>query len=91
MPQIDYPTKRKRIGELIKLQNQITKELSETYIGKTFEVLIEDVNPKKDGYVCGRTDCGRLVNAKGTADLVGSFRKIKITEAHSASLTGEIL
>ncbi len=91
MPQIDYPTKRKRIGELIKLQNQITKELSETYIGKTFEVLIEDINPKKDGYVCGRTDCGRLVNAQGTADLVGSFRKIKITEAHSASLTGEIL
>lgn len=91
MPQIDYPTKRKRIGELIKLQNQITKEISETYIGKTLEVLIEDVNPKKDGYVCGRTDCGRLVNARGTSDLIGTFKNIKITEAHSASLCGEIL
>ena len=33
MPQIDYQTKRRRITELIALQNEITKELSEEYIG----------------------------------------------------------
>lgn len=90
MPQIPYEIKKRRIGELIKLQNSVTKELSETYKGGVYEVLVEDVAPKFGDAVCGRTESGRLVTFGGTPDLVGRFVNVKITEARSASLFGHI-
>lgn len=91
MPQIDYQTKRRRITELITLQNEITKELSEEYIGNVYEVLIEDVNKKYKNAVCGRTESGRLVSCVGDPSLIGTFQNILITEARSASLFGKIV
>ena len=90
MPQIPYEVKRRRIGELIALQNSVTKELSEDYIGKTYEVLAEDVSEKHENMLCGRTESGRLVTFAGDAGLVGSFVDVRITEARSASLFGHI-
>lgn len=90
MPQIPYEVKRRRIGELIALQNSVTKELSEDYIGKTYEVLAEDVSEKHENMLCGRTESGRLVTFAGEAGLVGSFVDVRITEARSASLFGHI-
>lgn len=91
MPQIDYQTKRRRITELIALQNEITKQLSEEYIGNFYEVLIEDVNKKYKNAVCGRTESGRLVSCVGDPSLIGTFQNILITEARSASLFGKIV
>ena len=89
MEQISAAVKKSRITRLVKLQNDITKELSEQYIGGTYEVLIEDVNPKFVGTVCGRTDSGRLVTIPGDPSLIGSFLRVKITKARSAALFGE--
>lgn len=91
MPQIDYQTKRRRITELIALQNEITKQLSEEYIGNVYEVLIEDVNKKYKNAVCGRTESGRLVSCVGDPSLIGTFQNILIIEARSASLFGKIV
>ena len=91
MPQIDYQTKRRRITELIALQDEITKQLSEEYIGNVYEVLIEDVNKKYKNAVCGRTESGRLVSCVGDPSLIGTFQNILITEARSASLFGKIV
>ena len=91
MPQLPYAVKQARIMELIKIQNQITKELSKEYKGKIFEVLVEDVQPKMDGYVCGRTESGRLVSFKGDKELIGQFVNVRIDNAKSASLFGEIV
>lgn len=91
MPQIPYDIKAERIARLIKLQNEITEEISNTYVGNVYEVLIEGVVEKKKGYVCGRTDSGRLVNARGDKNLIGTFQNIKISEARNAALYGEII
>lgn len=88
MPQIPYEIKKRRIGEIIKLQNSVTKRLSENYIGGVYEVLVEDVAPKHVGMVCGRTDSGRLVTFPGSSDDVGKFVDVRITESRSASLFG---
>ncbi len=90
MPQLDAATKKARITTLVAEQNQITKALSEQYIGKVYEVLVEDVAPKAEGAVCGRTESGRLVTFAGSADLIGQFVNVKITRSQSASLFGEI-
>lgn len=89
MPQIPYSVKQERISRLIDLQNKITKELSDTYTGGVYEVLCEDIAPKRDGYVCGRTESGRLVTFDGTPDDIGKFFDVKITKSRSASLFGE--
>ena len=88
MEQIPYAVKQDRIARLIKLQNQITKEISETYINNVYEVLCEDVAPKHEGMVCGRTESGRLVTFGGTKDDVGKFFNVRIDVSRSASLFG---
>lgn len=88
MEQIPYAVKQERISRLIKLQNKITKEISDTYVGGVFEVLCEDIAPKYDGMVCGRTESGRLVTFEGTSDDIGKFFNIKISQSKSASLFG---
>jgi len=88
MEQIPYAIKQERISRLIKLQNKITKEISDTFIDKVFEVLCEDVAPKYEGMVCGRTEGGRLVTFEGTKDDIGKFFNVRITQSKSASLFG---
>lgn len=88
MPQLPYALKQERIGRLIKIQNRITKELSEEYLGNVYEVLCEDVSEKHEGMVCGRTDSGRLVTFNGTCSDIGKFINVRIDEARSASLFG---
>ncbi len=88
MEQIPYAVKQERISRLIKAQNRITKELSDGYTGKTYEVLCEDTAPKFEGMVCGRTDSGRLVTFDGGPSDIGKFINVKITASRSASLFG---
>ncbi len=91
MPQIPAEVSKDRIKRLIAEQNKITKDLSKEYEGNVYEVLCEDVAPKKVGYVCGRTDSGRLVTFEGSNDLIGQFVNIKINKSQSASLFGELV
>ncbi len=90
MEQVPSAIKKERITKLVALQNSISAEISQTYIGKTEEILIEDVNKKKENYVCGRTESGRLVNFDGKNHNLGEFVKVKITSTKSSSLWGEI-
>lgn len=90
MPQIAPEVSKNRITRLIAEQNKITKELSRGYEGKVFEVLCEDVAPKKEGFVCGRTDSGRMVTFQGDKSLIGEFVNVKINKSQSASLFGEL-
>ena len=89
MEQIPYAIKSERIKRLIALQNKITLEISETYVGKVEEVLVEDA--PREGYLCGRTNSGRLVNFKGEKDMVGKFVNVKIEKNKASALIGEIV
>jgi len=88
LDQVPSNIKKDRITELVALQNAITKELSESYVGGVYEVLVEDA--PADNLLCGRTESGRLVNFEGPAALVGQFLMIKISKAKASSLWGEI-
>ena len=89
MEQIPYAIKSERIGRLIALQNKITLEISEGYVGKVMEVLVEDA--PKEGMLCGRTDCGRLVTFKGIKDMIGQFVNVRIDKNKASALIGEIV
>ncbi|MBS6460659.1 MAG: tRNA (N6-isopentenyl adenosine(37)-C2)-methylthiotransferase MiaB [Clostridium sp.] len=91
MPQIPYEIKQNRIKRLISRQNEITEEISKDYVGNVYEILVEGMQEKKNGYVVGRTESGRLVSAKGDESMIGEFKNVKITAVKNAQLLGEIL
>jgi len=91
MPQIPYEIKQNRIKRLIARQNEITEEISKDYVGNVYEILVEGMQEKKNGYVVGRTESGRLVSAKGDESMIGEFKNVKITAVKNAHLLGEIL
>lgn len=91
MPQIPYEIKQNRIKRLIARQNEITEEISNDYVGNVYEILVEGMQEKKNGYVVGRTESGRLVSAKGDESMIGEFKNVKITAVKNAQLLGEIL
>lgn len=90
MPQIPYEIKQNRIKRLIARQNEITEEISKDYVGNVYEILVEGMQEKKNGYVVGRTESGRLVSAKGDESMIGEFKNVKITAVKNAQLLGEI-
>jgi len=86
MPQLEPCVKKKRLTALIDLQNEITRQISAEYLGRTEEILVEDA--KKANAVCGRTSSGRLVNFAGKKEEIGSFLNVKIDAVKNAVLSG---
>ena len=60
-------------------------------VGSIQRVLLEGVSKKNADEFFGRTDNNRVVNLACDPGLVGSFVNVRITEARSHTLRGEIL
>lgn len=91
MEQIPYAVKQDRITRLLACQNEVTKEISKTMVGNTYEVLVEGENFRYRDTFCGRTESGRLVNFKSDKQAIGKFVNVKIERASSATLWGRIV
>ena len=89
--QIPEEEKQRRIVELVALQNEITYEKNLACVGRRYSVLVEGESLRDDGCVCGRTDCGRMVNLAGTGELVGRFVDVEITEGKKTTLFGKLV
>ena len=81
---------------ILSLQKEISKRNLEEKIGKTYEVLIENMSFDKKHYI-GRTymdvpEEDGVVFIKNTKDLkIGEFVKCKIIEIRDYDLIGEIV
>ena len=80
--------KNDRFDRLCSLQNQISEQIHNSYIGKIMLCLVDGTD--KD-LLTARTEGGRLVRFAGDTSLVGSFLPIRITGATTWSLTGELV
>ncbi len=90
--QLSEEVKADRLQRLNRLVGVKAGERSRRYLGRTEEVLVEDVNPKNSAQVMGRTRGNRLTFLDGNIDeLRGKLVKVKITEARGFSLTGNML
>ena len=79
--------KQARFDRLLELQNCISQEKHNAYVGKTFTVLIDG----SDGeFLTARTDGGRLVRLSGSKEMIGTFQHVKITGNTTWSLVGQI-
>lgn len=89
--QIPYEIKSNRIQRLIKIQNEISKEISQEYIGKIYEVLVESKAVNDDSKLQGRTDSGKLVIFEGSEKYIGEFVNVLIEKSKLSSLIGKII
>ncbi|QNO16511.1 tRNA (N6-isopentenyl adenosine(37)-C2)-methylthiotransferase MiaB [Alkalicella caledoniensis] len=92
--QVRKEDKSRRLTALIDLQNQISKEINEgSYLGNTFTVLVEGPSKNNPDFLSGRTTTNKLVNfsAPSNESLVGQIVKVKIIEAQTWSLLGEVV
>jgi len=90
---IPEEVKKRRLIEIINLQNTLSRESYKSDIGKTFEVLIEGDSRKKDTDWCGRNTQNKMVVfPKNHLDLrKGDYVQVNITSATSATLLGQMV
>ena len=82
--------KEKRLQELNSLVNKYSLESNQRLVGKVVEVLVNGISEKDNSKVYGYTETMKLVNIVGGNDLIGKIVPVKITDAKSFSLDGEI-
>lgn len=85
--------KKRRLEEIINLQNQHSKESYQNDIGKTFQVLIESDSKRSELNWSGRNSQNKMVVfPKGDYDFKkGDYVNVKIGRATQATLLGEIV
>ncbi len=87
--QVDEETASRRLKEVQELHNQILDKKIKKEVGKVYEVYFEEL--KSQNRVGGRSDNNFLVLVNGSEELLGEFKKVKITKAGRHSLFGEII
>jgi len=87
---ISLEVKEKRLQELNSLINNYSLESNKKYLGREVPVLLEGISEKDSSKLFGYTDTFKLVNVSGLKDNIGKIVNVKITDAKSFSLDGEI-
>jgi tRNA-2-methylthio-N6-dimethylallyladenosine synthase len=82
-----------KAARLQRLQERISEQENEValaMLGKTQRALVEGISKKDVHELAGRTDNNRVVNFSGTADMIGRFVEVKITQVVRHTLRGEL-
>ena len=83
--------KEERLHRLNELVNKYSKESNERMLNTIQKVLVTGVSEKDSNKVCGYTENMKLVNVSAPVDTIGQIINVKITDAKSFSLDGEII
>ena len=79
--------KSRRFDRLCNVQNEISVQIHEGYVGKTLRCLVDG---KDKDQLTARTEGGRLVRFAGCDSLIGTYQTIAITGCTTWSLVGEL-
>ncbi len=80
--------KSRRFDKLCNVQNEISVQIHENYVGKRLRCLVDG---KDKGLLTARTEGGRLVRFAGCDELIGTYQFLTITGATTWSLTGQLI
>lgn len=88
---IPLETKKRRLSEIIDLQQKHSLERTRQKIGQTTEVLIEGNSKKSDTFWMGRNSQNTVVVFPKETYKIGDFVNVKINDCTSTTLIGEAL
>lgn len=86
---IPEDVKKRRLNEIIQLQQKHGLERTQEHVGRTEEVLIEKSSKRSDAHWAGRNSQNTMVVFPKEHYKVGDFVNVKITDCTSATLMGE--
>ncbi len=86
-----HAVKLKRLQQVQAVIEGNMRAISESRVGTVQRILVEGPSRKNPSELAGRTECNRMVNFKGPQRLVGQMIDVRVTEANSHSLRGEVL
>ncbi|MCL6273800.1 tRNA (N6-isopentenyl adenosine(37)-C2)-methylthiotransferase MiaB [Muricauda sp. 2012CJ35-5] len=86
---IPEATKKRRLQEIIAIQQKHSLYRTEQHVGKVEEVLIEGASKKSDAHWMGRNSQNTVVVFPKENYKVGEFVNVKINDCTSATLLGE--
>lgn len=89
--QISDDVKHDRFNRLVEVVNEGIVASNKAAEGKVYEVLVEGTSKNDETKLTGRTRNGKLVNFDGCKEMIGKLVNVKIVEAKSFSLVGEII
>ena len=77
--------------KLLEVQNRISAEIHQGYVGKTVRVLVDAESGDERWPLQSRTAGGRLVHLVGDKSAVGQFVQARILDSNTWALFGEIV
>ena len=86
-----HEIKLQRLHHLQEVINSSIARISESRLGTVQRILVEGISKRDVNELMGRTECNRVVNFAGAAELVGQLVDVNITETRSYSLRGILL
>lgn len=89
--QIEENEKHRRFDLLVNAVNEISEKKNKAYQDRVEKVLVDGVSKNDKSTLTGRTDGFKLVNFAGKKELIGSLVDVKITDAKTFSLFGEVI
>jgi tRNA-2-methylthio-N6-dimethylallyladenosine synthase len=78
--------KTRRIVGLVELQKRITHEINRSLIGSAHDVLIEEHDEKRPGFVVGKTDHFKHTIFAAEGAEIGDTVRVVVEDAHGATL-----
>ena len=83
--------KKRRLAEIIALQNRTALALNRRRVGERYTVLVEGPSRKSDAQLCGRTDTSHMVVFDREDYRPGEYVEVEVTGCTSATLLGHAI
>lgn len=89
--QVEESEKHRRFELLVSTVNEISEKKNKVYQDRIEKILVDGVSKNNKLMLTGRTDGFKLVNFAGKKDMIGSLVDVRITDAKTFSLLGEVI
>ncbi|MGZ8842948.1 MAG: tRNA (N6-isopentenyl adenosine(37)-C2)-methylthiotransferase MiaB [Pyrinomonadaceae bacterium] len=83
--------KSDRFLDLETTQRRLQKEIYDSYVGRTLNVLAEGMSSKSEHDLTGHSTCHKVVNFPGSSSLLGHVVQVKVSAAKQNSLYGKVI
>ena len=88
---VPFDVKQKRLARLNERWNAYALEKNKAYVGRVVKVLVDGRSKKNEAAYSGYTDTNKLVNFCAEGVSSGDIVSVRITEARTWSLHGELV
>ena len=83
--------KKERNQRLLAAGERVALARMRSWIGKTLDVFLEEVSPRREGFLKGRTFHNLPVSVPADPDAIGTVRKVRLADATAYGLGGVLV